>query len=115
MSEGTGTPGPGPDEHVVRVRVTGPDAAALRSFIEQSGADVSCRPVAVRTDGGVAAQVLLTRAGLDAARGSRAAGGIELEEIEDVTEGQRAARSAVGTGDRYASRGAVPRGLGRKE
>lgn len=100
-----------PDEHVLRYRVTAPDADALRAFLAESGADVSCRPVAVRTDDGLVAQVLLTRAQL---RTTRAAPGVRLDEEEDVTAAQEAARADVPTGDRFARRGAVPRGLGRK-
>ncbi len=100
-----------PDDHLRRYRVTAPDADALRSFIAESGADVSCRPVAVRTDRGLVAQVLLAGARLDTPR----TGGVQVEEVEDVTATQQAARADVPPGDRFASRGAVPRGLGRKE
>ena len=101
-----------PEEHVLRYRVTAADADTLRAFIDESGADVSCRPVAVRTDRGLVAQVLLTRSQLGATRGVVR---VQVEELEDVTAGQQAARGDVATGDRFASRGAVPRGLGRKE
>lgn len=100
-----------PTEHVLRYRVTAPDADTLRAFLAASGADVSCRPVAVRTEHGLVAQVLLTRGQV---RSTRAAPGVRLEEMEDVTAAQQAARAEVPTGDRFASRGAVPRGLGRK-
>jgi len=101
-----------PDDHLLRYRVTAPDAETLRSFIAESGADVSCRPVAVRTDQGLVAQLLLTRSQLGSTRG---AGGVEIEEIEDVTAGQQAALSDVPTGNRFTGRGDIPRGLGRKE
>lgn len=100
-----------PDDHVRRYRITAPDLDTLRSFIAESGAEVSCRPVAVRTDRGLEAQVLSTGAQLGSTRSTA----VEIEEIEDVTASQDAAQADVPTGDRFTSRGAVPRGLGRKE
>jgi hypothetical protein len=104
-----------PDEHVYRYRVVGPDAERLRTFIADSGADASCRPVAVRSDAGLTVQLLLTRAQLGRVRASRAGDGLVIDEVEDVTAAQQAARAEVGPGNRFAQRGAVPHGLGRKE
>jgi hypothetical protein len=115
MTEDDQTPSRAPDDHIVRARVTGPDAETLRSFIDESGADPSCRAVAVRTERGLSAQLLLTQSQLAAARGKRSAADVDIEELEDVTASQQAARADLGTGNRYATRGAVPRGLGRKE
>jgi hypothetical protein len=106
---------PGPDDSLVRCRVTGADPDALRRFLADSGADTSCRPVAVRTDAGLVTQVLLTRTQLTSARRARTAAAVEIEEVEDVTASQRAARADVSRRPRYAQRGEVPRGLGRKE
>lgn len=106
---------PAQDDDLIRCRVAGADADALRRFIDDSGADPSCRAVAVRTGTGLEAQLLLTRTQLRAARATRSAADIEIEEVEDVTATQRAARADLSRGTRYAQRGAVPRGLGRKE
>lgn len=107
--------GPVPDEHVFRYRVLGPDVERLRTFIADSGADASCRPVAVRSEAGLTVQLLLTRAQLGRVRATRAGDGLEIEEVEDVTAAQQAARAEVGPGNRFAQRGEVPHGLGRKE
>lgn len=112
---GIATPDPAPRDHLVRCRVTGADAPALRAFVETSGADTGCRPVARRTDDGIEAFVVLTRGQLDAVRATRAGQDVVVEEVEDLTEAEPARRAEVGTGDRFAARGAVPRGLGRKE
>ncbi len=103
------------DEHVFRYRVIGPDADQLRTFIAESGADASCRPVAVRSEAGLTVQLLLTRTQLGRARATRAGDGVVIEEVEDVTAAQQAARAEVGPGNRFAQRGDVPHGLGRKE
>ncbi|GIG39199.1 hypothetical protein [Cellulomonas phragmiteti] len=110
-----GTPDPAPHDHLVRCRVTGADASALRRFIEESDADTGCRPVARRTPGGLETLVELTRGQVDAARASRAGQDVVVEEVEDLTATEPARRAEVGTGDRYTARGVVPRGLGRKE
>ena len=99
---------------LLRCRVTG-DAPTLRAFLAETGADVPCRPVAVRDAGGagLAVQVLLEDTEV-AARAQRA-GGPGIEVMEDVTAATEAARREVSPGGRYADRAAVPRGLGRKE
>ena len=52
----------------------------------------------------------------NAARGSRAAGGVSLEVVENVTEAGLQRQREVGEGNRFADpRGTIPRGLGRKE
>lgn len=109
----TGTPAPAPHDHVVRCRVTGADARALRRFVEETAADTGCRPVARRTPDGLETFVVVTRAQVEAARATRQ--DVVVEELEDLTATEAARRAEVGTGDRYAARGAVPRGLGRKE
>jgi hypothetical protein len=60
-------------------------------------------------------QLLLTRAQLGRVRATRAGAGVVIEEVEDVTAAQQAARAEVGPGNRFAQRGDVPHGLGRKE
>lgn len=112
----TGTPAtgsPAPHEHRVWCRVTGAGAAELRAFLETSGAEPGCRPVARRTSEGLEVLVEVTRGQLDAARAARA--DVVIEELEDLTESEGARRAEVGSGDRYSARGQVPHGLGRKE
>jgi len=94
-------------------RVAGPTPGALRDFLDATGADPGCRPVARRTSDGVEVLVEITRARLDSARASRA--DLVIEELEDLTEVESQRRAEVGRGDRFAARGAVPHGIGRKE
>jgi hypothetical protein len=111
----SGTAGPAAQDaqnDVLWCRVTGPDPQSLRDFVETSGADSGCRPVARRTERGLIAWLELTQAALDAARASRAGSLVEIEVLENLTQTQAARQAEVGAGDRYAQRGAVPRGLG---
>lgn len=103
------------DEDVVRCRVEAPDARALRAFVAETGPDLGCRPVPRSTPDGVALDVYFRRDSLDGVRAARSAGRVEVTEVEDVTDNWRARRAEIGGGDRYAVRGAVPHGLGRKE
>lgn len=101
---------------LLRCRVTG-DAPTLRAFLAETGADVPCRPVAVRDagagSGGLVLQVLLEDTEVSARAGR--ADGPEIQVVEDVTAATDAARQEVSPGGRYADRAAVPRGLGRNE
>jgi len=107
-----GDPG---DDPVIRYHVVAPTPDELRAFIDEVAPDLGCRPVARREGDGVGMDLYLSRSRVDAARGARSAGAVTLEEVEDVTANWRERREEVGRGDRYAERGAVPRGLGRKE
>ena len=102
-------------------RVTA-DASALRAFLAETGAEIPCRPVAVRVGGAglgdpagqaLALHVLLEDTAVHA-RAQRA-DGLAIEVLEDVDAATGAARREVSPGGRYADRAAVPRGLGRKE
>ena len=102
------------DDPVVRCHVVAPTADDLRAFVDEVQPDIGCRPVARRSGNGLAIDVYLQRSRLDAARGARSAAAVTLEEVEDVTANWQSRRQEVGRGDRFAARGAVPRGLGRK-
>jgi hypothetical protein len=100
---------------VIRCHVVAPTAEDLRAFIDEVQPDIGCRPVARRSGDGLGIDLYLQRSRLDAARGARSAGAVTIEEVEDVTANWQSRRQEVGRGDRFAARGAVPRGLGRKE
>lgn len=107
---------------VVRCRLTGTQAELRELLADLPAADFGCRPVAVRvgeaegrsneSEPRVAAQVLLEREDLDELRSRRAA--VEIEELEDVTASAEAAAEEVSPGGRFAARGDVPTGLGRR-
>ena len=96
-------PAPPPDGDVIPAeqddlllcRVSGPDTRALQDFVETSGADLGCRPVAQRTGAGVATRVELTQAALDSARATRAGGSVRIEVLENLTRTQAARQAEV--------------------
>lgn len=57
----------------------------------------------------------LPEAHLEAARGARAAAGVSIQVVENLTEVGLQRQQEVGEGNRFAARGEIPRGLGRKE
>jgi hypothetical protein len=103
------------DDPVIRYHVVGPTAEDLRAFVDEVQPDVGCRPVVRRSGDGLGIDVYMPRSRLDAARGARTAGAVTIDAVEDVTSNWQSRRREVGRGDRFAARGAVPRGLGRKE
>ncbi|NYV73701.1 hypothetical protein [Streptomyces sp. UH6] len=100
---------------VVRCRVVAEDAEALRRFVRETHPDLGCHPVARPGRDGVAIEVYFRQDRLDAARAARSADRVTVTAVENVTENWRARVEEVGTGDRFATRDAVPHGLGRKE
>lgn len=103
------------DEPVFRVRLEAATIADLRAFTDEVDADLGCRPVAKRTAAGFTTDVHLPESRLATVRSTRAAAQISFTVLENETEAGRARQAEVGTGNRFAARGEVPRGLGRKE
>ncbi|MGY4648550.1 hypothetical protein [Mycobacterium sp. URHB0021] len=101
---------------VFHVEVTAGSLADLKAFTDEiQPDDLGCRPVVRRRGTEFVLDAYLPEAQLDTARGSRAAGGVSLEVVENVTEVGVQRQQEVGEGNRFTARGAVPRGLGRKE
>ncbi len=104
------------EEPVIRIRIEAPTMADLRAFTDEiRPADLGCRAIPRRTEGGLVVDGYLPETQLQAARGSRAAARVSLRVIENATETGRERQREVGEGDRFAARGEVPRGLGLKE
>ena len=102
------------EEDTIHFRLTSDSLAALREFAEETGADLGCRPVAKRTEAGFQIDAYLPETAFEVARAQSRAG-LNIEWIENFSEASRARRSQVSRINRYASRGAIPRGLGVKE
>jgi hypothetical protein len=101
---------------IFHVEVTAGSLADLKAFTDEiQPDDLGCRPVVRRRGTEFVIDAYLPEAQLDTARGSRAAGGVSLEVVENVTEIGLQRQQEVGDGNRFAARGATPRGLGRKE
>ena len=104
------------EEPVIRIQIEAPTMADLRAFTDEIGpADLGCRAIPRQMEGRLVIDGYLPESQLRTARGSRAAGRVSLRVIENATETGRQRQREVGEGDRFASRGEVPRGLGRKE
>ena len=102
------------DDDIIHFRLTAPSLRALRAFAERTGADLGCRAVAKRTGDGFTLGAYLPHAEYETARADARAG-VTVSFVENFSEASRARRAEVSSGNRYAARGAVPQGLGRKE
>jgi hypothetical protein len=101
---------------IFHIEITAATLADLKAFTDEIPLDdLGCRPVVRRRGTEFVLDAYLPEAQLDAARGSRAAGGVSLEVVENVTEVGLQRQQEVGEGNRFAARGQIPRGLGRKE
>ena len=103
------------DESILQVRLVAGTLDALRAFIRDTQPDLGCRPVAVRRGEGFVTEVYLPEPRLQAARALRSAAEVQISVVDNITESGRARQAEVGKGNRFATRGSVPRGLGRKE
>jgi hypothetical protein len=74
---------------------------------------LGCRAVARKEGDGFAIDAYMSEEAATLARGLRA--DVLVEPVENFTAQGRRRQAEVGPGNRYAVRGEVPRGLGRKE
>jgi hypothetical protein len=101
---------------IFHVEITAGSLADLKAFTDEvQPDDLGCRPVVRRRGAEFVVDAYLPEEQLDAARRSRAAGGVSLEVVENMTEAGLQRQREVGEGNRFAARGEIPRGLGRKE
>ncbi len=104
------------EEPIIRVQIEAPTLVDLRAFTDDiRPADLGCRAIPRQTEGGFVLDGYLPDTQLQAARASRTASRVSLRVIENATEVGRERQREVGEGNRFAARGQVPRGLGRKE
>jgi hypothetical protein len=97
------------DEPVFRVRVQAPTLDGLRTIVDELEPDLGCRGVARSSADGFEIDVYLPESRLTGARSAA------LTVLENQTETGLQRQAEVGEGNRFAARGEVPRGLGRKE
>ena len=102
-------------ESIMRIQIEAPTLADLRAFTDEIQPDLGCRAIPRRRDGRFLIDAYLPESQVQAARGSRTASRVSLRIIENATEIGRERQKEVGEGNRFAARGQVPRGLGRKE
>ncbi|MGC5225477.1 hypothetical protein ACPW96_23170 [Micromonospora sp. DT81.3] len=104
-----------PDEPIIHLEVRAATLAELKSYTDEIQADLGCRATAVRRDGDYVVDAYLPEGKIDAARNVRAAQNVAIRVVENATEVGRQRQQEVGDGNRFAARGEIPRGLGRKE
>ena len=102
-------------EDIIHFQIEASTLEDLRAFTDEIQPDLGCRPVARRVNDLFVIHAYLPEQQLQAARASRAATRVNVRVIENATENGRQRQQEVGSGNRYATRGDVPRGLGRKE
>jgi hypothetical protein len=100
---------------IIHVEIHAATLDELRDFTDETAPDLGCRPSARKTDDGFAVHAYFPEAELEAARGARSADRVSVRVIENATDVGRARQQEVGQGNRFAARGEIPRGLGRKE
>jgi hypothetical protein len=100
---------------IIRVEISAATLDDLRQFTDEAKPDLGCRATARRTDEGFAIDAYIPEAELETAQAARSASRVSLRIIENATEVGRQRQQEVGEGNRFAARGEVPRGLGRKE
>lgn len=102
-------------ESIIHIQIEAPTLAELKAFTDEIQPDLGCRTIPRQIEGKFVIDAYLPEAQLQAARDSRAASGVALHIIENATEIGRKRQQEVGEGNRFATRGEIPRGLGRKE
>jgi hypothetical protein len=103
------------DEPIIHFQIEAPTLADLRAFTDEIQPDLGCRAIPRQIEEMFVIDAYLPETQLQAARGSRTASRVSLRVIENATEVGRERQREVGEGNRFASRGEVPKGLGRKE
>jgi hypothetical protein len=104
------------NEPIFHIQIEAPTLADLRAFTDEiRPADLGCRATPRQTEGKFVLDAYLPETQLQSARASRTASRVSLRVIENATEIGRERQQEVGEGNRFATRGEVPRGLGRKE
>jgi hypothetical protein len=102
-------------ESIIHIQIEAPTLADLRAFTDEIQPDLGCRAIPRQRDGKFVIDAYLPETQLQAARDGRTARRVSLRIIENATEIGRERQKEVGEGNRFAARGQIPRGLGRKE
>jgi len=101
-------------DEILHIRIEAETLDDLRTFVSQVEIDLGCRAIAVRSETGFAIDGWISDTLLMEARLSHAVSKVIIEVVDNATQTGRLRQKEVGRGDRFASRSAVPRGLGRK-
>jgi len=100
---------------IIHIQIHAATLEDLKEFTDETQPDLGCRATARKRDDGYVVDAYLPELVLETARGARSAGKVSIRTIENATEVGRQRQQEVGEGNRFAARGEIPRGLGRKE
>jgi hypothetical protein len=103
------------EESIIHVEIEAPTLKDLKAFTDEMQPDLGCRAIPRQVEGRFRIDAYLPESQLDAARTARSASLVSLRVVENASEVGRERQREVGEGNRFAARGDVPRGLGRKE
>ncbi len=97
-----------------RVRLEAASLSQLRALVDATATDLGCRAVARPTDDGFTVDVYVPEEHLGEVQNRSEAGGTATV-VENASEAGRGQQAEVGSGNRFAARSEIPRGLGIKE
>ncbi|POH57666.1 hypothetical protein [Arthrobacter glacialis] len=103
------------EDPIIHFEIRAATLAEIKEFTDEIQPDLGCRAIARRAEGGFVIDAYLPESRLQSSRDVRSAANVSLHVLENSSEVGRARQQEVGSGNRYAARGEVPRGLGRKE
>ncbi len=103
------------NESIIHFQIQAPTLADLKRFTDEIRPDLGCRAVPRRIGGMFVLDAYLPESQLEMAQEMRATTRVSLQVIENATEVGRERQREVGEENRFAARGQVPHGLGRKE
>jgi thermitase len=105
----------GRDGDVYRHEVWAASLDELRDFLKNSKVDFGCRPVARPKDGGFMTEVYASETAIRGLQSRRAAPAVRVTRQQNASAEGRARQAEASRANRFASRAAVPQGLGIKE
>jgi uncharacterized protein YqeY len=103
------------EDPIIHIEIRAATLAELKEFTDEIRPDLGCRATARQEESGFVVDAYLPETSLQSARGVRSAANVSLHIVENATEVGRQRQQEVGKGNRFAARGEVPHGLGRKE
>ena len=103
------------EDPIIHIEIRAATLAQIKEFTDQMQPDLGCRAIARAVEDGFAIDAYLPETALQAAREVRSAAAVSLHVVENASEVGRQRQQEVGGGNRFAARGEIPRGLGRKE
>lgn len=103
------------NDPIIRIEIRAATLSDIKDFTDEIQPDLGCRATAVKTDRGYAVNAYLPESQLEVAAAARSAAKVSVHVVENATEVGRQRQQEVGAGNRFAARGEIPRGLGRKD